>query len=161
MPTPIAQLVLFTSSYSSLLIVFGLLDSFGKGLPSIICLVVAVLAILGLVVFMHTVRHLSSDKLEVAHAKHRDGDAFAYVATYLLPLLGFDTAGWRGQLALLIFVIVLAVLYLQSHLFYINPLLSLAGYRLFEAETPSGRTLVLISKRRYLRPRDSVDAHTQ
>jgi len=160
MPTRTAQLVLFGSSYSPLLFLFGLLDTFGQGLPSVICVALAASMTVGLIAFLRTARSLATDKVELVRAKHRDNDAIAYVMTYLVPFLGHDPSGWRGRAALSLFIAVLAVLYLQSHLFYVNPLLSLMGYRLFEAETQSGRTLILISKRKYLCPGDYVEAHT-
>ncbi|MBV9594828.1 MAG: hypothetical protein JO147_13655, partial [Actinobacteria bacterium] len=44
-----ARLVLFMSSYAPLLVLFALLDSFGRGWPSILCAAVAAASVLALV----------------------------------------------------------------------------------------------------------------
>ncbi len=59
------------------------------------------------------------------------------------------TARERGALGLFVFLI--AVLYVRSELFYINPLLALVGYRLFQVATPAGTSVVLLTRRRFLR----------
>ena len=42
--------------------------------------------------------------------------------------------------------------------FYINTLLALAGYRLFQVSTPRGASAVLPTRRRYLSPHTSLTA---
>ena len=45
----------------------------------------------------------------------------------------------------------IAVLYVRSNLIYINPILNLLGYRLFEVETESGKISALVCKRDYVK----------
>lgn len=152
MPTPFAQLVLFASSYAPLFVIFALLDSWGAGAPSIIAVVLAAASVSGLAFFMSQSERLQRIDVKVDRARHRDGDAIGYVITYLVPFVGFQNPAPRLQLALLLLVAVIAALYLRSHLFYVNPVLSLLGYRLYEGETETGRTFILISRRRYVAP---------
>jgi hypothetical protein len=159
-PRPAAEGILFLSSFAPLFVVFGLLDSFGTGYPSIICYGIAAAATLFLAFALRTWRTMSPSRVTVARARHRDSDTIAYVATYIVPFATLGVETKRSQIALLLFVALVGVLYVRAHLFYVNPILSLLGYRLFEAETPSGRVLLLISRRTYLPVNTEVDART-
>jgi hypothetical protein len=149
--TVVAQFALFVSSYSPLFAVFALLDSFGSGWPTRVCIGLAMVGLLLPMVVFLAARRLAPQSLQVEAALVRDGDALAYIATYLVPFAAImaTTARERGALGLFVFLI--AVLYVRSELFYINPLLALVGYRLFQVTTPSGVSVVLLSRRRFLR----------
>lgn len=72
------------------------------------------------------------------------GQVAAYVATYLLPFLGYEVAGWRDGLALIIYFGVLLVVFLRSDLALVNPALYLTGWRVASANRGGTRVLVLI-----------------
>jgi hypothetical protein len=146
-----AQLALFLSSYAPLFVVFALLDSFGRGWPSVACVALAVVGVASAVTVFLASRRLAPQPLEVATAQVRDGDALAYIATYLVPFSAITATTARERAALAVFVLLIAVLYIRAELFYVNPLLALAGYRLFQVVTPAGGSVVLLSRRRFLR----------
>lgn len=156
MPSVLAQAVLFASSYVPLFLIFALLDSWGRGIPSVAAVVLAFVSLIGLAFFFGEARRLATGTVRITRARHRDGDAIGYVVTYLVPFVGFQNPAPRLQIALLLLIVVIGALYLRSHLFYVNPLLSLAGYRLYEGETESGRSFILISRRRYIPPDSDI-----
>jgi hypothetical protein len=158
MPTVVAQAVLFLSSYAPLFLVFALLDSFGRGLPSIVCLVAAGLSVIGLYAFFQIAKRQKRTSIPVAHTRLRDGDTLAYFATYLVPFIAAQPHGLRDRAALALFLLTIGVLYVRSTLFYVNPLLSLVGFRTFEVETESGRPMVLLTRRGFLRQAEQVHA---
>ena len=147
MPTVLAQVIMFVSSYAPLLVVFALLDSFGRGVPSIVCLVLAAIGALGLAVVLRIGKSINPRVVALTDTQSRDSEAIAYVVTYLLPFVGFQATTGRERVALLIFFGLLALLYIRSGLFYVNPLLSAVGYHLFAAQH-EGRSIMLMSKRR-------------
>jgi hypothetical protein len=153
MPTSLAQLTMFVSSYAPLLLVFALLDTFGRGIPTIVCLALAALSTVALVVIFGVARSINPRTTRFSDVRARDSDAIGYVVTYLVPFIAIEGTAWRERAAMLVFFVLLAVLYLRSRLFYVNPLLSAAGYHLFEAEM-AGRSVILISRNRTIR-RDS------
>lgn len=155
MPTSLAQLIMFVSSYAPLLIVFALLDTFGTGIPTILCLALAALSGLALVLILAIARSINPRTASFSDVRARDSDAIAYVVTYLVPFIAMDGSTWRERAAVLVFFTLLAVLYLRSRLFYVNPLLSAAGYHLFEAEM-AGRSVILISRSRTIRREASL-----
>jgi hypothetical protein len=149
--TAFAQFALFLSSYSPLFAVFALLDSFGSGWPTRVCLGVAVVGLLLPALIFLIARRLAPQSLRVESSQIRDGDALAYIATYLVPFAAITATTARERGALGLFVFLIAVLYVRSELFYINPLLALVGYRLFQVATPAGTSVVLLTRRRFLR----------
>jgi hypothetical protein len=156
--TALAQFALFLSSYAPLFGVFALLDSFGPGWPTALCILLALLGpILAAIVFA-AARRLAPQSLRVESAQARDADALAYVATYLVPFAAIAARTARERGALVLFVGLIAVLYVRAELFYVNPLLAIVGYRLFQVTTPSGSSIALLSKRRFLRSGTTLSA---
>ena len=157
--TDVAQLALFFSSYSPLFGVFALLESFGAGWPVAACVILACAGpvVLG-AVLLRVKNVVAAQELRIDSALTRDGDALAYVATYLVPFAAMAATTAREQGALALFVSLIAVVYIRSELFYVNPLLAAAGYRLFQVTTPKGASVVLIARRRFLPAASSLSA---
>lgn len=55
-----------------------------------------------------------------------------YVASYVVPFITLPLNGWQQISTLLIFISVLGVIYVKSSMIRINPMLSLAGYSLYD-----------------------------
>ena len=83
--TALARLLLFLSSYVPLFVVFALLDSFGKGWPTGACLILAALGLVALPLVFLVTHNLEPQRLKAETSQVRDGDALAYIATYLVP----------------------------------------------------------------------------
>jgi hypothetical protein len=156
--TLLAQFVLFLSSYAPLFGVFALLQTFGSGW-TLACVLLAIAGpILLVAVLVVVLVNVAPQSLGVGTSATRDGDAVAYVATYLVPFAALSVSTLREQLALGFFVVLIALLYVRAGLFYVNPLLAVLGYRLFQVVTPSGATVVLIARRSFLASGRSVQA---
>lgn len=156
--TAFVQSLLFLSSYSPLFAVFALLDTFGRGWPSLVCLGLAILGVIGLAVLFLVDRGTAARPLEVASASPRDSDVLAYIATYLVPFADFEAASLRQRVAVILFVALIAILYVRLQLFYVNPLLALIGYRVYQATTVSGNSIALLSRRRFVAPASRLQA---
>jgi hypothetical protein len=149
--TSLAQVPLFLSSYSPLFLVFFLLDTFGKGAPSVVCLVLAVAGAASLSVLFLVNRNVAPNVLAVAHVSSRDGDVLAYVVTYLVPFASISAHSARQQAAVGVFFTLIAALYVRLGMFYVNPLLALLGYRCYSIDTRGGTSVVLITRDRFVR----------
>lgn len=82
------------------------------------------------------------------------GQVAAYIATYLLPFIGFDVAGWRDVVALVIYFVVLFVVFVRSDLALVNPALYLTGWRVTSASRGEHRVLMLVPKDTRVSPGD-------
>jgi len=149
--TVISQFVFFLSSFSPLFGVFALLDSLGNGSVSLACAIIAILGALVPFAMIPIIKsRISPTRLVVSSSQIRDGDTLAYVATYLVPFAALHATSGRERAALVVFLLIIATIYIRSELFYINPFLALLGYRLFQVTTPLGASVVLIARRRFL-----------
>ena len=91
-------------------------------------------------------------EIRAAPAHVRDAEAMSYIVTYFLPFLGISGDNWPDAASLLLVYAVVAIIYVNSNLIYINPMLNLAGYRLFEVVGPKGKVSALITRRDYILP---------
>jgi hypothetical protein len=148
--------VLFLSSFAPLLAVFGLLDSFGRGAASYVCYGVALGSVLALFFSFRSWRTLATTETKIARARPRDADVIAYVATYIVPFAALGVQTWQQRGALIGFFALVGVLYVRANLFYVNPILAIAKFRLYEAETESGRVMLVITRAKYLRAGSSL-----
>ena len=149
-PSLAARVVLFTSSYAPLLLLFALLDSLGRGWPSVLCAAVAAASLAGLALFWRGAARLPAAPLEVVSSRSRETEVLGFFASYVVPFAAAQDGDLRERLALLLFLVVVAGLYLRADLYWVNPVLGLAGVRVFGVETAQGRPLLLLTRRRYL-----------
>ena len=156
MLTVTARLVLFVSSYAPLLALFAILDSFGPGWPSVLCAIVATVSVLALWVVWTLVGRSAGNWLVLVASRNRDSDVMAFFVTYVVPFAAAQDANARTRIALSVFAVVIAALYVRSAIFYVHPLLLLCGYHVFEATTEAGIPITLVTRQRYLRQRDTV-----
>ncbi len=75
----------------------------------------------------------------------------SYIASYVVPFAATALDSFEQVIALAIFLIVLCIVYVNTSMIHINPLLSVLGYNLFEIEDSDGNAQFLISKRRVRR----------
>jgi hypothetical protein len=105
---------------------------------------------------------------EVVEVEPHDADLAAYVATYLLPFIVVFGASVQDVVALGLFLFFIGVLWVNSEMLYLNPLLALRGYHVYlvqlravGAEAGSrGTRSFLLSRSRDLRLADTVRADT-
>jgi hypothetical protein len=150
--TGLAQAPLFLSSYAPLFLVFALLDTFGKGTPSVVCLALAGAGVISTGLLFLLSRRVAPARLDVTSVASRDGDVLAYVVTYLVPFASISAHTGRQQAAVGVFVGLIAVLYVRLNMFHVNPLLALLGYRSYSLDTAGGTSVVLITRDRFVRP---------
>lgn len=152
--------VLFLSSFAPLLVVFGLLNSFGSDEASYVCYALAVFAIAALLASLRTWRKLGTTDAVVVRVRPRDSDVIAYVATYIVPFAALGAQSWQQRSALLGFFLLVGILYVRADLFYVNPLLAISRFKLYEVETESGRVMLIITKRKFIGTGLTLHLHT-
>jgi hypothetical protein len=90
----------------------------------------------------------------IGFSRH-DSEVMGYIASYLVPFVTFPLGYVKQIVTLLIFVAVLLVVYVRSNMIYINPVLSICGYHLYEVEVEhSQRTHYYIARKRIERNRE-------
>ena len=148
MLSPFASSALFLSSYTPLFVIFCIEN---LGTRNLFALVFAGLAILGLLSILFIAymsrRDTTSIPDRVVSCRERGDELMGYVSAYLIPFLAIDLSNWRQVLALAAFMLLLGYLYVTTSLIYINPLLRLLGYYVYEVEFERCGSQRFISKR--------------
>ena len=117
---------------------------------------VSALSVLGLALVMLGRRCDQGPRLAVKHSRPKDGEILAYTATYLLPFLGLDLTRSDGIVLFSGFLTVLGLVYVNSNMLFVNPLLSLAGYHAFDVVDEDGHEYSLIARRRGIDPGTTI-----
>ena len=133
MPTVLIRSMLFLSSYFPLTLIFFFLFVESQPRWAIVVLIIGLSGLVFMMLyFFQLAPRLGSIQERIAGLQRRDGDVMGYIASYLLPFVAIPFSGWQQGIALLIFVIVLGIVYVNSNMIHINPMLNLFGYHVYE-----------------------------
>jgi hypothetical protein len=155
---------LFISSYSPAFLILAVRSFHHSTILFVAALATAVVSAAAFFLFIRLARQGGPFRAEVGDVEPRDGDLAAYVATYLLPFVVVFGATVQDVIALALFLVFIGVLWIDSRMLYLNPLLALVGYHVFvvrlhpvgaDAEHALPRSF-LLSRTRDLRPGDEV-----
>lgn len=150
MPSLLTRSILFLSSYSPLLIIMAV-KYHGKHLGLAIgSTVVASTAVVMLVIFLRVARTLTTTELVIEQLSPKDTEGVSYIVTYLIPFLDLKLEDRSSAVALLLLFAIVGVLYVHSNMVYINPILNLMGYHLFEVESATKKKQALLTRRSYV-----------
>ncbi|WIG58311.1 MAG: hypothetical protein OJF49_001056 [Ktedonobacterales bacterium] len=142
-----ARAVMFCSSYAPLALIFLVLYAGRDSVVAIVAAAVLLLGVSGLLWFLHTAKtDVEPATRTVVDYRRRGDEVMGYVAAYLIPFVGFTLRDVRQDVALVIFFLVLAYLYVSTDMLHINPTLRCLGYHVYEVTFENGRTQHLITK---------------
>jgi hypothetical protein len=122
---------LFVSSYTPLFFLIGLRAINHSQLIAVASGVLVVLGAGGTLLFLVTAHQKALGDYQLLEVENRDPDVAAYAATYLLPFLTVFSGSWQDVASLVGFIGILGVIYVRSRLIYINPVLTVLGFRLW------------------------------
>ena len=157
MANAFARFILFLSSYIPLWVIFALVTMHGRRTFAIIFIVIAVLSLIGTLIFLRLAQRFTGLDMTVGVIRRRDSETMSYIASYIIPFAATPFDKPEQIAALVVFLVVLCSVYVNSGMIHINPLLSLMGYNLYEIEDSDGNPYFLMS-RRTLRRGDTVRA---
>ena len=138
-----SNMMLFLSSYSLLFV--ALTFKYKLGNFTWIFIVLAVLG--GIATIKITKTKINPDNREVINIVSKNDQVLSYLVSYLLPFIGFDLTQSNEFVALIIIFLTIGVLYIKADLIYINPLLLLFGFNIYEAQFINGSKRILISRK--------------
>lgn len=91
----------------------------------------------------------------ITEIQDKGAEHLVFLATYVIPLVGFALENVRQIINLGITLVILGAIYIRTNLFYANPTLSLLGFKIFSAKI-EGKEIILISDER-LEVGDSIN----
>jgi len=72
--------------------------------------------------------------VKVKSVKNRSADLINYTIPYILSFFGFDLSKWGDVISLAIFLIIMMLLTIKSKSVFMNPILALKGYGLYDLD---------------------------
>ena len=157
MPTIFVRCMLFVSSYFPLTLIIWIL--FVTQQPVLAWAALGIgsfgLMLTFLYFFKFAVRTAPIQET-ITGRQIRDGDVMGYIASYIVPLVTFPLNGWQQVTTLLVFVVVLGIVYINSDMIRINPMLNLVGYHLYEVTMENGPETYALLTRRHVERGDTV-----
>jgi hypothetical protein len=131
---------LFISAYSPLFLILAVKDfdfycsySFNHPIGISLLLGLSVLSVILLFVTINSIKR-GSMPVTVKAVKNRSVDLINYTIPYIVSFFGFDLAKVEDIIALSIFLLLLLLLTIKSKSVFMNPILLLAGYNLYDLE---------------------------
>ncbi|MBV1842229.1 anti-phage protein KwaA [Photobacterium ganghwense] len=74
----------------------------------------------------------ASDSLKVLECKSESYEHLTFLATYIIPFLGFNFESIPRLLAYLFLMIIIGVIFIRTNRYYANPTLAVFGYKLYK-----------------------------
>jgi len=149
MPSLLIRFLLCLSSYFPLAAIFAVQFYFkGHLWAAVAALAVGTVGLVGIVVYLRVAKRLNTMRVTIQSVSRRDGEAMSYIVSYLLPFIALPSGDAASIASLGVFLFVLVVLYMNSDMMHINPMLNLAGWHVYEIALSDGETRTLISKKR-------------
>lgn len=143
----LARLAMFFSSYAPLAAIFLVLYAGRQNEVTIVAFVALIVGIAGLRWILHGATSPDAVSRSIVDYREPGDEVMGYVASYLVPFVGFTLSDLRQDIALAIFFMVLAYLYTSTDMLHINPMLYLLKYHVYEVTFENGRHQHLITKR--------------
>jgi hypothetical protein len=152
MPRIPFRISLFLSSYAPLFALMAF-QSRHSTVDFWLLIAACVVGLVGLGIVM-TALSRSSDavSIEIATIFPKDNEVVSYIATYLLPFLGVDLSDTDSAIVFWSFMLILCVVYINSSMIFVNPLLSILGYRTFDVVDLQGNRYAVLTRRIDLEP---------
>lgn len=148
---------LFVSSYAPMLLLFGVLDTFGIE-PLRWALIVLGAASLGLLPIMFFVAKKNGNPrtLQLTEAKPKDIEMLAFFASYVVPFTTVAPGNATRTWGLIVFLVLTAGIYLRNGLYYLNPIIALLGFKVFDVKIEGGTSALMITRRKYVEQTQAI-----
>jgi hypothetical protein len=142
------------------------LTEFGVSCVLFLLSIVLLLAgLVGVALFGAIASRRSRQRMTVLNIESRDADLAGYLVGYLFPFVGIAADDWRDVAAFVLFFAFLGIVYVNSRMIYVNPVLALLGYHLYEVKATTNpdhpdpdslSSQFLVSRRMWIRRGDAV-----
>lgn len=139
-PRMITAVLLFISAYSPLFLILAVKDfdfdtsfRFRHPYPMYILIGFSLLSILLLFITVATMRRGNLIG-EIVTVKNRSVDLINYTIPYMLSFFGINLANAQDVISISIFLFILLILTITSKSVFMNPLLAIVGYGLYDLE---------------------------
>ncbi len=124
---------LFLSSYLPLFLILVIKNWFNIYMT----ILIAIISLICLLIWISIIKISkkgTAEAYKVLKSEDKTKESLNYLIPYIISFIGFDLNKWQDWGALIILLTILFVVYLNSDLLYINPILSFFRYKIFSVE---------------------------
>jgi len=139
-PKIFTAILLFISAYSPLFIILAVKDfdfdktcTFNHPWAVSILLILTITSVFLLFITIAKIER-GNMPVTVKSIKNRSADLINYTIPYILSFFGFDMSQWGDVISLAIFLTIMLILTIKSKSVFMNPILALQGYGLYDME---------------------------
>lgn len=139
-PKLLTAILLFISAYSPLFVILAVKDFDFNEIQHfkhpIVIYAMFGIALLSVVLLFVTVSKMKRGNMcvTIKSVKNRSVDLINYTIPYIVSFFGFDLAKIEDSVSLGIFLLLMLLLTIKSKSVFMNPILLLAGYNLYDLE---------------------------
>ena len=157
MPTIFVRCMLFISSYFPLALIFGILFAVQQPVLAGSVVLVGLIGLIFTLVYVFVFsRRLEPLQGKIVERQEKGSEVMGYIASYVVPFATFPLGGWQQIGAFLLFMFVLGIVYVNSEMIRVNPVLNLLGYRLYEVTVENGEDSIFLITRRHVKRGDII-----
>lgn len=128
----LVKLGLFLSAYLPLFLILAIKTWFD--VTAIVILLAVVLYSFVWFVMIWVRQKETTDSYNVVGVENKSKEALTYLVPYIIAFISFDMTKWQDLTALFVLMLLLFAVYVNSDLLYINPLLALFSYQVYQVE---------------------------
>lgn len=145
------KVLLFLSSYLPLWLILVLFHLSDWGAYLWLPVAGAVLGCVGLAALIYWTRTtLREPKFTVADCTREGGDTVAYIVTYILPFATLVVSSLAEAIGVALLFIMILLVYVDSDMIYVNPILAAAGIRCFRIRDANGKERMILSGKSFI-----------
>jgi hypothetical protein len=148
-PRIFTSILLFISAYSPLFLILAVKDfdfqtthQLKHPLAIYILLGLTLLSVILLFVTVSTIKR-GNMCVEIVSVKNRSVDLINYTIPYMLSFFGIDLSKPEDVIAITIFMLIMLLLTITSKSVFLNPVLALVGYGLYDFDGKTCSTIVI------------------
>lgn len=138
----IPSMLIFLSAYSPLALIVVIKDMDEVTMiPShlLTAITILVLALLSCVVVQFAAKKIHQGvPVKITKASNKSGDMFTYTIPYMISFYNFNLGDWKTLLCLSVFMTLMFALSYKTQNVFVNPVLALAGYGLYDCQFKDG-----------------------
>jgi hypothetical protein len=138
--------ILFLSSYTPLFVILGIKAANRDIVVAWIFVIVGIASGVAMLLVLAWTRRLQATPVRVLSATPGSGEVVAYVFTYLIPFVGTSIATTADVIALVVLFVTIGLVFINTDLVLVNPLLAGAGFHLHHVETPARTNYLVLSR---------------
>lgn len=103
-------------------------------IATIVCTICLICAIICRKRFLQSLNGCKDLPCEIVNIKNGNYEYLTFLTTYIIPLICFDLGSIRESILLIVLLVLLAVLFIKTNLYYLNPSLALIGFNIYIAD---------------------------